>query len=129
MRSKEKIAYLRGLIEGQSIAENASITKFHEALLDAFDTIAGEIEELEAVCDSMGDYIEELEDEISELSECCDDEHECCCGHHHFEDDDEEVEYATAICPNCGNDIIYRTDSYDDEDELICSHCGKPFKQ
>lgn len=131
MSAREKIAYLRGLIEGQNVAENASMTKFHEALLGALDSIAEEIDDLSDLCEEMRGYIEDLEDELVELREEEDayaDECGCGCGHHHHHHDDEE-EYEAATCPHCGKDFFYQPDAYDDEEDLLCPHCGEPFKQ
>ena len=78
MSAREKIAYLRGLIEGQNIMENASLSKFHEALLGALDSIAEEMYDLAAEQDEMREYIEELEEEMESLLD--DDEDGCSCG-------------------------------------------------
>ena len=129
MSAREKIAYLRGLIEGQNVTENASMTKFHEALLGALDSLAGELGELTEAQDDLREYVEDLEDEVMELHaefdpEMMDDA--CTCG---CEDDEEEEEYEATTCPNCGKDFFYQPDAYDDDEDLLCPHCGEPFKQ
>lgn len=130
MSAREKIAYLRGLIEGQTVVENASMTKFHEALLGALDSIAEEMDELAESYDDLREYVEDLEDELVELQSEFDpdsmDGH-CSCG---CEDgDDEEEEYEATTCPRCGKDFFYQPDAYDDDEDLLCPHCGEPFKE
>jgi predicted RNA-binding Zn-ribbon protein involved in translation (DUF1610 family) len=141
MSAREKIAYLRGLIEGQNVAENASMTKFHEALLGALDSIAEEVNELTRTCDDLKEYVEDLEDEMMEMYEDCDsdwtEKSGCGCGCEDEDEDDdddeeeeeEEEEYEATTCPNCGKDFFYRSDAYDDDEDLLCPHCGEPFKQ
>ena len=128
MSAREKIAYLRGLIEGQNVSENASMTKFHEALLAALDSIAEEIDDLSEAYDDLREYVEDLEDEIMEMQSDYDPDlmEECGCG---CGDEDEEEEYEATTCPNCGKDFFYQPDAYDDDEDLLCPHCGEPFKQ
>ena len=120
MSARERIAYLRGFIEGQNQSENISLSKFHEALLGAFDAITDELDDLK-------DYVGDVEDELMELqSEFGSDEHgNCCC----CDDEDDEEEYESTCCPNCGKDFFYEPDAYDDDEDLLCPHCGEPFKQ
>ncbi len=127
MSARESIAYLRGLIEGQSLSENAGISKFHEALLEALDSIASELEDVAEAQDDLREYVEDLEDELLDIHSEIDPhmlEGGCSCG---CEDDDEE-EYEAATCPGCGRDFIYQPDAYDDDEDLLCPHCGEPFK-
>lgn len=127
MSAREKIAYLRGLIEGQNVSENASMTKFHEALLGALDSVASEIDELSEAYDDLREYVEDLEDEMMDMQSDLDPdmiEDGCTCGCH-----DEEEEYEATTCPNCGRDFFYQPDAYDDDEDLLCPHCGEPFKQ
>ncbi len=124
MSAREKIAYLRGLIEGQNVAENASITKFHEALLGALDSIAGEIDDLSEAYDDLREYVEDLEDEMMEMQADYDPD-----GMDEDGGEEEEEEYEAATCPNCGKDFFYQPDAYDDDEDLLCPHCGEPFKQ
>ncbi|MDR1915934.1 MAG: hypothetical protein LBQ58_05100 [Synergistaceae bacterium] len=132
MSAREKIAYLRGLIEGQNMNENPAATKFHEALLGALDSIAAELDDISESQDDIRDYVEDLEDEIMELHEKLDPDIEdtcgCGCEEDVFDDDDEE-EYQATTCPGCGKDFFYQPDAYDDDEDLLCPHCGEPFKQ
>jgi DNA-directed RNA polymerase subunit RPC12/RpoP len=131
MSAREKIAYLRGLIEGQNITENAGLSKFHEALLGALDSIAEEMDDLAAEQEDMREYIEDLEDEMTSiLDDQCDCDHEgSICDHECGDSYDEEEEYEPVTCPGCGKDFFYQPDAYDEDEDLLCPHCGKPFKQ
>ena len=131
MSAREKIAYLRGLIEGQNISENVGLSKFHEALLGALDTIADEIDDLAESNEDLREYVEDLEDELLEYHSEMDHDYfgddesgSCGCGC-----EDEEEEYEAVTCPSCKKDFFYRPDAYDEDEDLLCPHCGEPFKQ
>jgi DNA-directed RNA polymerase subunit RPC12/RpoP len=127
MSAREKIAYLRGLIEGQNITENAGMSKFQEALLGALDSIVEEIDEVASDQDELREYIEDIDDEMdSILSGHSSDLGETECGEEIY---GEEEEYEPVTCPSCEKDFFYQPDAYDDDEELICPHCGEPFKQ
>jgi DNA-directed RNA polymerase subunit RPC12/RpoP len=130
MSAREQLAYLRGLIEGQNIAENAGMSKFHEALLGVLDSITGEIDKIASDQADLRECVEELEDEMlsfddddDDLDDDDDDDDDA------FDEDDEEEEYERVVCPECGKDFIYQTDVYDEDEDLLCPHCGKPFKR
>ncbi|MDR3281203.1 MAG: hypothetical protein LBT23_11905 [Synergistaceae bacterium] len=133
MSAREKIAYLRGLIEGQNLMENAGMSKFHEALLDTLDSMIAEMDDLAENQDDLREYVEDLEDEV--MSMHSDESHDlpsgiCNIQTSDIDDDyDEEEEYEPVTCPGCGKDFFYQPDAYDDDEDLLCPHCGKPFKQ
>ncbi|MDR0764396.1 MAG: hypothetical protein LBE65_02240 [Synergistaceae bacterium] len=124
MSARERLAYLRGLAEGQNITENTGTSKFHEALLNVLDAITGELEEIASGHADLREYVEELRDESLSFGD--DDD---------FDDDDdddefdEEEEYESVTCPECGKDFFYRPDVYEEDEDLLCPNCGKPFKR
>jgi DNA-directed RNA polymerase subunit RPC12/RpoP len=130
MSAREKIAYLRGLIEGQNVADNVSMTKFHEALLGALDSIAEELDDIAGSQDDLREYVEDLEDDLMELrSELEPGLAGGHCGHVMGPgEEDGEEEYEATTCPLCGKDFFYRPDAYDEDEDLLCPHCGEPFK-
>jgi DNA-directed RNA polymerase subunit RPC12/RpoP len=129
MSAREKIAYLRGLIEGQNIAENASLSKFHEALLGALDSIAEELDDLASGQEDIREYVEDLENEIDSFEDHSYGDCVCDSEADEMDDEDEEEEYEPVTCPGCGKDFFYQPDAYEDDEDLLCPHCGKPFKQ
>ncbi|MDR1481727.1 MAG: hypothetical protein LBI74_03785 [Synergistaceae bacterium] len=130
MSAREKIAYLRGLIEGQNVTENASMTKFHEALLGALDSIAEELDDIGGSQDDLREYVEDLEDDLMELrSELGSELALGHCGHGDDSSEEEgEEEYEAMTCQLCGKDFFYRPDAYDEDEDLLCPHCGEPFE-
>jgi hypothetical protein len=131
MSAREKIAYLRGLIEGQSLTENTGMTKFQEALLGALDAIVEEIEDIAGAQDDLREYVEDLDDEV--MSMTTGSSKNDAAGGTGYElgdaDYDDEEEYEPITCPGCGKDFFYQPNAYDDDEDLLCPHCGEPFKQ
>ncbi len=79
MDVKEKVSYLKGLVDGMKMdASKSDETRLLLAIVDTLDTVAQEIEELQVengeLCeyiDSVSDDLEELQEEM-ELMDCCD---------------------------------------------------------
>lgn len=133
MSVSEKVAYLRGLMEGLDIADDSKEGKLFAALVDALDEVASEISDLEEDIEDVEDDLDELEAYIEEVDEalgdveefvydieddcdcCCDDDDcDCCC-----DDDCIEVE-----CPACGETVCIGFDEINDDGEVDCPCCG-----
>ncbi|MDR1021638.1 MAG: hypothetical protein LBL73_12820 [Synergistaceae bacterium] len=129
MSAREKIAYLRGLIEGQNLSENAGLSKFHDALLGALDSLAEELDKVSDAQDDLREYVEDLEDDLMEIHSDYDPELFGARYADEDDDEDEEEKYESTTCPACGRDFSYQPDAYDEDEDLLCPHCGQPFKQ
>ncbi|MDR1581284.1 MAG: hypothetical protein LBS35_13090 [Synergistaceae bacterium] len=130
MSAREKLAYLRGLIEGQNTTENAGLSKFHEALLDVFEAITEELDEIASEQANLREYVEDLEDELLSLDDDDDDDDDYDADDEDaFDEEDEEEEYEPVTCPECGKDFFYQPDVYEEDEDVLCPNCGKPFKR
>ncbi len=141
MSALEKVAYLKGLVDGQKIADTEEKKRFVAALLDTLECIAREQEDHTELHAQLNEYLEQLESDVTDLEDDVDEllgydeDEECgdkCCCHHHNDDDFEEFdedEYAAVTCPSCKKEFYYEPESYDEDEDLLCPHCGKPFKQ
>jgi len=130
MTLTEKVAYLKGLVEGLGIDETTSQGKITKAMVDILNDMALSIadledcaselyEEVEALDEDLGaleeDFYEEFddedEDEEDEDEDDCD--CDCCC------DEIYEVE-----CPNCGEEICIDGEILD-MGHIDCPNCGE----
>ncbi len=93
MNAKEKVAYLKGLLDGVTLDETKPETKIIRAMADVLDCFAEEISVLEAKAERAEDYLDELDHDLGELEadfyECEDDDD--------YEDEDDEFEYCDDI--------------------------------
>ena len=111
MSAREKIAYLKGLIDGLNLTDTQDKAIFYAALVDALDSLAVAIEEHEDVHEELNAYLEQLDEDVSDIEDELDELEGGECGCHSHDDDDEEdeyedfdeEEYESVTCPNCGN--------------------------
>ena len=115
MNLSENAAYLKGLAEGLGIGNDAPTDKLIVKLLDLVAEMAETIENLQAQCDDLNDYADELDADLGDVEEYlfADDE------------DDEDEDTYEVTCPACGEVICF--DDSLDPSELICPACGEEF--
>ena len=126
----DKIAYLKGLLDGQEVDKNAKDGKVLYALCDALEELAkrnAELEdrvaELEELCDILDEDLGDLEEMLLE-----DEDDESCegCNFEDLYDDDEDEQYET-ICPTCGKCILLDERTLE-EGETVCPNCGEELE-
>jgi len=111
----EKVAYLRGLVEGLGISENTNEGKIIVNIIDVLDDIVKAIAELEASQAELDEYVETLEQDLSDVEQRV----------FGFDEDeeDEDTSYIEVECPNCGETVYFDEEIFEDEDELMCPNC------
>ncbi|HAN22056.1 MAG: hypothetical protein A2Y15_01395 [Clostridiales bacterium GWF2_36_10] len=133
MNISEKSAHLKGLMEGMDYDLTTKEGKLFAAIADLLEDISLTVLDLEDETAVLGDYIEELDEDLGEVErtvydiddddeyddECCCDDDECDCG---CCDDDECIELT---CPACGEQIYIEDEEIDDMDTIECPSCNK----
>ena len=114
MGISEKVAYLKGLMEGMKVDTDSNEGKLFAAIVDVLDEIALEIEDLTDEVVELGDGMDVISDDLSDVEDIVYDEDD--------EDDEEEECYATT-CPECEEEI-YFDDTMLEDGEIICPNCG-----
>ena len=120
MEITEKVAYLKGLMEGMKIDTETNEGKILSAMVDILEDIGLELEDL---WNAQGELEDGLDEDIvydEDDEESFDDEY--------YEDDAEEDEdcYATT-CPTC-EETIYFDESVLEDGEVICPNCGEKLE-
>lgn len=124
MENIEKVAYLRGMLEGMKFDADSDMGKIVLKLIDIVDDLAHDLTDAEERADVMADYIDELDHDLGEVEEyvygddcdCCDDDDcDCCC------DDDDDDDLYELECPNCGDKIYITEDMLNGSIE--CPNC------
>ena len=115
MGVSEKVAYLKGLMEGLKLDENSENGKLFKAIVDVLDEIALEIEDLTDEVTEVGDGLDVISDDLADLEEIVYDDDD-------DDDDDDEPVYATT-CPECEEEIYFDED-YLEDGALTCPNCG-----
>ena len=137
MEITEKVAYLKGLLEGMELDTEKKEGKLIAAIIDVLDDIALELEDMKDYADELGDGLDAVSDDLEDVEDVVfedwDDEDdlddpeegfefgdedstiyevECACGE--IIDFDEEVlEKGSIVCPNCGETLEF---SLEDEE-------------
>ena len=117
MTITEKVAYLKGLLEGMEIDPTSKEGKILKAIMDVLADTALSVEDLEATVQEMGEQVDTIDEDLDAL-ECDyydDDEDDCdCC----------DPEFYDVTCPSCNEEFSV------DEDTLLdggvdCPNCGE----
>lgn len=135
MELSQKVAYLKGLMEGLKIDESTDEGKVLKVMADILDEmaltvedIADEVDEVVELVDVLDEDLGDLEEEVyfaEECDDCCDDD--CCCDDdddYGFDDDEEMYE---CVCPSCG-DTICLGENIIAEGSIDCPNCGEELE-
>ena len=117
MTVTEKVAYLKGLMEGLSVDETTKEGKILKAVVDVLDDLAMSVEDLEDYTAELTEQVDAVDEDLDSLENDFYGECDCC-------DDDEDEEYYDITCPSCGDEFSV------DEDTLLeggieCPNCGE----
>ncbi len=115
MTISEKVAHLKGLIEGMELDANAKETKILNAVTDILDHLAMDLADARDEQETMSDYLDELDCDLGDVEEYLYGEDE----------DDEDVDFVEAVCPDCGERFCFEADA--DPENVVCPHCGGHF--
>ena len=121
MGISEKIAYLKGLMEGMNVDTESNEGKLFAAVVDVLDEIALEVEDLTDEVVELGDGLDVISDDLSDVEDIVYDEWDDEDAEE-IEDDEEEECYATT-CPECEEEIFF-DDTMLEDGEIICPNCG-----
>ena len=129
MGISEKIAYLKGLMEGMNLSADSNEGKLFRAIVDVLDEIALEVEDLTDEVMELGDGLDVISDDLSDVEDVLFDEDDFDDYDDEDEDeddeddeDDEEECYATT-CPECEEEIFF-DDSVLEDGKVECPNCG-----
>ena len=120
MEITEKVAYLKGLMEGMNVDTESNEGKLFAAVVDVLDEIALEVEDLTDEVMELGDGLDVISDDLSDVEDIVyDDEDD---DDKDDEEDEEEECYATT-CPECEEEIFF-DDTMLEDGEIIGPNCG-----
>ena len=126
MEITEKVAYLKGLLEGMELDTEKKEGKLLAAIIDVLDDIALEIEDLKDYADELGEGLDAVSDDLEDVEDVLFEEDEDEEEDYEEDLDDDEDCYATT-CPTC-EENIYFDESILEEGEVICPNCGEKLE-
>ena len=132
---KQKIAYLRGLMDGMKLADDDN-GKLLRTIADCLSAIADEVEAESARVDNIEADIAEINEDIDDMDEALgflleeeeeEEEDEDWRRRIWDEDEDEDWEddFDFFTCPNCGEVVPLSDDMLREEADPICPKCNE----
>jgi len=122
MTITEKVAFLKGLIEGSEIKLEKKEQRIFELLVEIVDDMANFVadidEDVSELYDGMADFDEVIDDLDYRVSLLDDGEY--------YDEDDEDFMYEIQ-CEKCGETICVDEDTLLAED-IVCPACGEPIE-
>ena len=137
MNSKERIAYLRGLLD--FLPREEKETKVYFAIAEALESLALELGEHAKLLELQRKDYDGLAEEMDELHEAVYNLEESI-GLEDSEDVDfggDDVEelggltesYISMTCPSCAYSFYYKYEEGRENDRLVCPSCGEEFNR
>lgn len=123
MGISEKVAYLKGLMEGMNLSADSNEGKLFRAIVDVLDEIALEVEDLTDEVMELGDGLDVISDDLSDVEDVIFDEDDFDDYDDEDEDEDDEEECYATTCPECEEEIFF-DDSVLEDGKVECPNCG-----
>lgn len=125
MSITEKIAYIKGLMEGLALDESKAEVKVIEQIIDLLEDIAYDLTDMEELYDELSEQVDEIDEDLAEVeSELYDDFEEDFDDDDDFDFDDEDNPFYEVTCGACGEKINVSEDVLL-EGEIECPNCGE----
>ncbi len=117
MTITEKVAHLKGLVEGMDFDDDKKETKVLNEILDILEDISLTVSDLDDEMGLVTEQLDAVDEDLAELEEVFYDECDDCC------DCDCDDEMYEVECPTCGETVYF------DEDIIMegsaqCPNCG-----
>jgi ribosomal protein S27E len=122
MTTTEKVAYLKGLMEGMKLDTETNEGKLLTVIADILADMASDMEDLSGDLADLAEDVDAISDDLSDVEDyLCDEDDE---DDEDAEDDEEEPLFFEVTCPACDKTITV------DEDVLNlgsiqCPNCGE----
>ena len=118
MTITEKVAYLKGLMEGLDLDKTTKEGKVIAAMADILDDLALTVADNCDQIDAIDEDLEALEEYVYEDFDFEDDDYDDI-----FGEDDDAGEYEFE-CPNCHEVVFIDESVFDEGKEIECPNCG-----
>lgn len=131
MKLGEKVAFLKGLIEGLEIDDSTKEGKVILAISDILEEIAVTAEDMQDQIDEVVEVVDAIDEDLGEVERDFYGVDDDCCGDDDCDYDDDECdgcedddELYEVVCPSCG-DTICLNEGMLEEGSMTCPGCGE----
>ena len=128
MTISERVAYLKGLIEGLGLDTETKEGKIISVIVDVLDDMALAIEDLEENDYDIGDELDALSADLADVEEIVYDDCDCDCDCDCCDDEEDDEDYMFSVtCPACGEELEVAEEIVE-EGECVCPACGEKLE-
>lgn len=119
MTVTEKVAYIKGLVDGLNLDADKDEVKVIKAIIELLDDMALTVSDLEEGLDVVSEQVDEIDEDLADLETYVyEEDDDCCC------DDDCDCDCYEIECPNC-HEIICVDDEILEDGSIDCPNCGE----
>ena len=118
MTITEKVAYLKGLMEGLDLDKTTKEGKVIAAMADILDDLALTVADNCDQIDAIDEDLESLEEYVYDDLDFGDYDDDL------FDEDDEDAAEYEFECPNCHEVVFIDESVFDEGKEIECPNCG-----
>ena len=128
---KERMAYLKGLAEGLNVGQSTPEGRVLVGMMDIMNEIVRSVDRLQGLQEQLEEYIEAVDDDLTDLENEFYDDYEEDEYDEDLEDldldDDTAIEYMEMTCPNCSETVFVDEDVFDSDEivEVLCPECNE----
>ena len=122
MELKEKVAYIKGLMEGMKFDTETNEGKLLTAIVGVLGDMAAEVTDMDEDVNELYNAVDALSEDLEDVEDYLFDEDDDDLDDELYEDGLYEI-----TCPNCGEVVCVDEDMLAD-DNLACPNCGTKFE-
>ena len=125
MTVTEKVAYLKGLVEGLGVDETTKEGRIIKAMVEVLDDIALTVSDMEDGLSEISEQVDAIDEDLEDLEKDFygdDDEDD-----EYDDDDDDDADYYEVTCPKCG-EKVYLDEELLSDGEMSCPNCGEKLE-
>ena len=133
MNTLEKLAYVKGLVEGLGLDDSKKDTKVIKNLIDLLEDLVDSVANLQDGFTELQEQLDAVDEDLGEVEkDLYDDEDECCCDECKTAVPEKAVKKADELfyevtCPTCGETICLDEDMIN-AGEMECPNCGEKLE-
>lgn len=122
MTLTERVAFLRGLMEGSEVDGTTKEGRILKEMLEILDDLALTVTDVENDVAELSEQVDAIDEDLSAVEDDVyeDEDDECDCEDDDFNDED----LYEVVCPKCG-DTVYVDDEILDDGSIECPNCGE----
>ena len=113
MNLSEKSAYLKGLMDGLKLDQEAPEGKMISGIVELLQEVTGAIGDLQENAEAVSDELDEIEDDLDAIED-------------YLMDYDDDTMYEVT-CPKCG-EVLHLDEETLLNDSVDCPKCGEPLE-